>query len=1184
MTRLHAGSGLSGLLFCLAFALIAANLAIPLALVHDLRTGQIDVDRALDTRAALDALRVGLLDAQDAEERHRPGGDPAQAQSFDAAVKSVHAALQALPVHLADDPVQLERLGAIEKLARSELARLGERMEARSTDAATDASTPQQERTDALADARVLADAMRDHADRRIELQRQQLEQRRRAMVYGFCALTLAGLLLLTAARLIARRQRGKSAHVQSARLRAEEEAARLAAIVQASPVAMLSRTLDGRILSWNAGAERLFGWTAEEAVGRDLLDLTIPPECELDRIELTERLVRGEPVHDFETVRLRKDGTAIEVSITVSPLRDAITTRAPDGTLASWNAAAERLFGYTAAEAVGQTPDLIVPPDKLEELRSIEARLARGEELSEVRTVRLHKDGTRIPVSLSFSPIRIEGGAPAGFAVAVRDTSAEVRAEAEAKRRHALTELMAALAAAANEAASPEAAMRECLAHICLHGRWDLGHLMMLAREEDRFRVVGSTWTPESDERFVTFRDFSDGKPYFGGAGGFLPKALFDQQPVWASDLTALPRFRRGAHATACGLRCGFAFPVTSGGEVRAILEFFADETREPDTGLLEVIPGVASQLARLIERKQALDAVKAYAEHMQGILGALREVVWSCDPRTRALTYINTSGAKLYGRTEFELLAAPSLWREAVHADDRERLEAGIAIAAAEGEFETEVRIEHPDGHPRIAQVNARLTRGRDGRALRLDGTMTDVTDRRRAEERVGYLAQYDPVTGLPNRRLFQDRLSQALARAKRSGRSVALVLVDLDRFRQINEALGHEAGDRVLTTIAARLNGHLREVDTIARPGGDEIAIVVENVEQSVQATRIASKVLEITAKPIDIDGREVFVTCSIGISLYPEDADEAERLIEHAEMAMYRMKQEGRNGYRVYSAREARSSIDWLDMESRLRRALDRDELQVYYQPKIDIATGTVCGAEALVRWVSPQLGMVSPGAFIPLAEETGLIAPIGEWVMHTACAQAKAWRDGGHLLDIAVNVSARQFRDGDLAERVAAVLAATDLPAHALEVEITESMVVTRPAQAVEILRGLRRVGVQVSIDDFGTGYSSLSQLRRFPLNTLKVDQSFVRDLGSGEEHGAIVRAIVSLARNLGLKTVAEGVETAEQLEFLRSFGCDQFQGFHFSRPVPAAEFTALIERCATRTAQPSTPGGSRRVA
>jgi len=439
-------------------------------------------------------------------------------------------------------------------------------------------------------------------------------------------------------------------------------------------------------------------------------------------------------------------------------------------------------------------------------------------------------------------------------------------------------------------------------------------------------------------------------------------------------------------------------------------------------------------------------------------------------------------------------------------------------------------------------------------------------DIADRKAYEEQLRHLATHDELTGLANRVLLLDRLEQAIHYAQRSRRLVAVLLLDLDRFKVLNDSLGHSVGDELLAGTAQRLRAVVREMDSVARLGGDEFAILLGELAEENDAGPVARKVLEQLSRPYQLGDREITVTASLGISLYPRDGGDGETLLRNADVAMYRAKEEG-GCFRFFAPEMNLRIMETLEMEADLRRALERGELCLYYQPKVALATGRISGAEALLRWRHPERGMVAPGTFIPLAEETGLILPIGEWVIGEVCAQLRRWRDEGvPVVPVAANLSARQFRREDLADSVRRFLQERDLEPELLEMELTESMIMRDPQAAAATMRQFKDLGVSLALDDFGTGYSSLNYLRRFPVDSLKIDRSFIGDAADDPSAAAVVTSIVAIAHSLGLQAVAEGVETRRQLDFLRQCGCDSFQGFYFSRPLPAGEFASLVRQ------------------
>ncbi|MBR1281534.1 EAL domain-containing protein [Bradyrhizobium sp. AUGA SZCCT0177] len=439
-------------------------------------------------------------------------------------------------------------------------------------------------------------------------------------------------------------------------------------------------------------------------------------------------------------------------------------------------------------------------------------------------------------------------------------------------------------------------------------------------------------------------------------------------------------------------------------------------------------------------------------------------------------------------------------------------------------------------------------------------------DRTDEKAmAEERIKYLATHDSLTDLPNRAMFSQLLNHSVEVAERQQRPFALLFIDLDRFKIINDSLGHAAGDALLVEMAKRLRGGLRANDVVARLGGDEFVILLNDVAEQQHAATVAHHLLSIISEPLELGGHECRVTASIGVAIFPKDGNDERDLMMKADSAMYLAKQEGKNDVRHCSDEIKTQSVDRLMMEAGLRRALDRNELCLHYQPKLDIATGRVVGVEALLRWLHPDFGLLPPLRFIPLAEETGLIVPIGRWIMQTACAQNVAWqREGLPPISMAINVSPRQFSDENLLRDIDDALAASGMEPQLLQIEVTESMVMLNIERAVHLLDSIQSRGVRLAIDDFGTGYSSMSALKRFPIDTIKIDRSFVRELPHNPEDRAIARAIINMGKALGLTIVAEGVETIEQKEFLREHACDEIQGFLISKPVPPENVTAQL--------------------
>jgi diguanylate cyclase (GGDEF)-like protein/PAS domain S-box-containing protein len=500
-------------------------------------------------------------------------------------------------------------------------------------------------------------------------------------------------------------------------------------------------------------------------------------------------------------------------------------------------------------------------------------------------------------------------------------------------------------------------------------------------------------------------------------------------------------------------------------------------------------------------------------------------------------------------------------------LHGTDRDQIGLEeIRAALRDGRAVTaEVRNYRKDGTLYWSEVSISPVRDDGGRVTHWLGVATDVTERKRHEAELERHANYDTLTGLANRNLLFDRIRQAAVHSERSGRAMAVLLLDLDRFKLINDSFGHVFGDEILRRIADRLQECVRRDDTVARLGGDEFVVMLSDMAREDDASTVARKILDSVSQPVSTEDRELVVTTSIGIAVYPRDGPDPEALLKNADAAMYRSKEHGRNAFQYYTQEMNARAAQYLRIQHDLARALDAGEFRLYYQPIVDCRKGAITGAEALIRWQKSDGTMVPPADFIPLAEDSGLIVPIGKWALHAACAQAKAWHDAGlPPVSVSVNLSPRQFRQKDLAAMIAEALAGTDLAAGRLGVELTEGTVMENPDEAAAILHALAEMGIGISIDDFGTGYSSLGYLKRFPVHDLKIDRSFVRDLATDQDDAAIVAATIGLAHTLDVAVVAEGVETSDQLGFLVGHGCDFAQGFLFSRPVPADAFAAIL--------------------
>ncbi|ADQ83748.1 EAL domain-containing protein [Methylovorus sp. MP688] len=450
-------------------------------------------------------------------------------------------------------------------------------------------------------------------------------------------------------------------------------------------------------------------------------------------------------------------------------------------------------------------------------------------------------------------------------------------------------------------------------------------------------------------------------------------------------------------------------------------------------------------------------------------------------------------------------------------------------------------------------------------EGKVINYVGVFADISEIKHSQSRLNELVNRDPLTGLPNRRLMHELLDHAIKYAEREQNEIALLFVDLDRFKAINDTLGHQMGDKLLFEVSQRIRAAVRDSDAVARLGGDEFIVMMDVLREREDAAKVAKKIISSLQNEFLIDGRELFISASVGISVYPDDSLDVDGLIKAADIAMYQVKNKGKNNHCFYSADLSQNAVERFTLENQLRRALARDQFEVYYQAQVSLETGRIIGAESLIRWIHPELGVVSPAKFIPLAEETGLIIPIGEWVLRQSAMQVKEWHDQGFDIDwVSVNVSGVQIQRSNFADTVYGILVETDCESHLLELEITESTVMHNTEYVIDVFDRIKHLGVRLAIDDFGTGYSSLSHLKRLPLDKIKIDQSFVRDLPNNSDDAAIATAINAMAQSLGFTVIAEGVETRQQASFLKKIGCQQGQGYLYSRPVTASEFTALL--------------------
>jgi len=610
-------------------------------------------------------------------------------------------------------------------------------------------------------------------------------------------------------------------------------------------------------------------------------------------------------------------------------------------------------------------------------------------------------------------------------------------------------------------------------------------------------------------------------------------------------------------------------------GDEDRAIqtLKLGATDYLVKQDDLLRHLPVAIESAHFRVQLERERSALADSQARFSQMAEAIDDVFFLADPTAGTMLYVSPAFERLWGVPVARLYRDPLCWLAQVHDDDRARVAQRVNTGVAK-RIELEFQITRPDGQWRDVLLRSYPVFDERGQSWRRAGTLQDITRRKQQDARIQHLAYHDALTSLPNRALLMDRLARALSHAQRHGGEVALLFLDLDRFKTINDTLGHLLGDQLLQQVAERLRGALREDDTIARLGGDEFVVVLGDVQDLAQPAHVVDKLMAALALPFAVGAQELYVTGSVGVSLYPRDGTDTDTLLKHADTALYKAKDAGRNAYRFFSPEMDAQAHERLRLENDLRRALERGELVLHYQPQARLADGQVCSVEALVRWNHPRDGLLAPGAFIPLAEETGLILAIGDWVLNEACRQWRRWQDQGLVgLRMAVNLSARQLRRPGLEDTVCQALQTHGLPPGMLELEITESSVMDEPERALALLQRLRALGVLLSIDDFGTGYTNFAYLKQLPLQCLKIDRSFVQGLAEDADDAAIVEAIIAMARTLKLRVLAEGVETAEQHGRLLALGCDDMQGYLMARPMPAEALAAwLVERMVERMA------------
>lgn len=921
-----------------------------------------------------------------------------------------------------------------------------------------------------------------------------------------------------------------------------EMDKAGLVGAIQETSDAVVITDSHGTVQYVNPAYTAMTGYSAGEVVGdnphRDRANFSSAFYRHVDETVRSGKLWRG------EVTSTRKDGSTYVEDMTIAPVRDesgsvrsyiairrdmtaqhaanetkaflasivessedAIVSSTLEGVILSWNRAAELLYGYTSAGVVGRPVSMLAPPDQRPGLKWISAKLESSENVSQHEGVGLTKDGRRVDISISACPVRAADGRLTGYAAILRDITARV----QVRETRAL---LASIVDSADDA--------------------------ILATSLDGSIL---SWNKGAERLYGYSAEEAIGKPF----------SILAPPALRAEAFRLFDRVAKGETIS----------QVETSTLKRDGSQLWVSLTVSPVHNAAGHVIGSSAIARDLTRRRRDREALHRSEEKYRWLVANLPDVVWEVDEAGQPV-FASPNCEALSGYTPAEV-CQPGLWMSRIHPDHRYRVvdayralfEKGIAI-------DTEYRFQRKDGqwiwlHSRAVNVHESA-----GKRYR-DGLLSDITERKRMQQELAHQATHDLLTGLPNRAVFEDCFRQAIARAHRQSDLAALLYIDLDRFKRINDTLGHLAGDNLIRMAAERLSGCLRHSETLSRTSGDRFMLMLTGIASSQDAVHVAERILDTLSAPFSVKGSEIFLSASVGIALHPQDGGDLPAMQRAADSALYAAKRQGKRRIQLSNPALGEANAPRLAIETELHHALERDEISVHYQPQFDLSTGRIAGLEALARWENPKLGAVPASVMIPIAEETGLIVAIGARVLRDACRQAKLWQEAGFgPIPVAVNTSAVQFARGDLAEIVAATLAETGLDASLLDLEVTESVIMQDIQETARQLRELKKLGVSVSLDDFGTGYSSLSYLEELPIDNLKIDRKFIQRMNAADNTRTLVQSIVGLAHGLGMRAVAEGVETSEQLNQLKTMGCDRAQSFMLAGPAPAISIQALL--------------------
>ena len=931
--------------------------------------------------------------------------------------------------------------------------------------------------------------------------------------------------------------------------------------LVEAAPDAIVVVNQSGTIVLVNAQAERLFGYRRDELIGQPT-EILVPPSFRGQHSEQHCRFLAPTPerplLAGLELFGLRKDGSEFPVEIRLSPLDtkqgiwvcsairdisgrrsteedlrrfasivacsdDAIIGRTLEGIITSWNAGAEQMYGYSAKETIGKSVRMLVPIDPLGGIPDVLERLKRSEIVDHFETVGERKGGQEFHIEITTSPIRDVLERIVGASIIGRDISLRKAAEKQ------LFQMESSRRLAAEVLRESEERYR-----MLLNGVQDHAIFMMDPQGQIVSWNAGAERIKGYKAEEIIGRNFSC---------FFPPEDIEIGRPEEVLRITAT-----------CGRHVEQGMRVRKNGS-RFLASVTFAALRDP-----------AGNLRGFSEFSHDLSAIEDSEAKYRGLLEAAPDAMVVVN-QDGEIVLLNIQAEKQFGYHRDELVGQkietiiPEGFAERLVVDGTRSAAEALAQQIGTG---IELTARRKDGSDFPIEIMLSPLKSADG--ILVTAAIRNVSAARAMSLQITHLAEHDVLTGLPNRTVMNDRIMQAIAVAQRYTEKIAVLFLDLDGFKHINDSLGHPIGDKLLQIIAKRLVKCVRDSDTISRQGGDEFVALLLDVGRPEDAGIAARRMLQVVAEAHFIDPHDLHITASIGVSIYPDDGLDAETLIKNADTAMYQAKENGRRRCQFFKPVMNARAVERQSIEEGLRRALERQEFALCYQPKVNLGTGEISGAEALLRWTHPVRGQVPPAQFIGVAEACGLILPIGNWVLREACIQGQAWVNAGlRMGTMAVNISALEFGDENFLEGVFAILEDTGLDPRFLELELTESVLMKRAASTLSILMRLRERGVQLAVDDFGTGYSSLSYLTKFPIDALKIDQSFIHQISTTPNDTSIVTAILSMGRSLNLRVVAEGVETHEELKFLQIQRCDEAQGYYFSRPVPPEGFAKLLE-------------------